>query len=114
MQALIKAGRHFNPKAVDVKDYAHVRRAWREYYPVLKKPSSEEMVDFHRFCLKNCPTRESFTLLCEKVVCLWEENGEGAFVKSVSNFLAGGKYDNWWRGAGLTAGIHPHFPLFLL
>jgi hypothetical protein len=38
------------------------------------------------------------------------ELGEHAFAESVKNFMAGGKHDGWWRGAGLTAGSHslPH------
>jgi hypothetical protein len=31
-----------------------------------------------------------------------------AFAKSMENFMAGGKHDGWWRGAGLTAGVHIH------
>ena len=31
-----------------------------------------------------------------------------AFAKSMENFMAGGKHDGWWRGAGLTAGTHSH------
>jgi hypothetical protein len=111
MQALIKAARYFNEDAIDVKDYAHVRSIWMTNHSLLNKASSEAIVSAHRFALKNCPTHECFTLLCEELHHVWTvELGEHAFAESVKNFMAGGKHDGWWRGAGLTAGSHslPH------